>query len=454
MKRLYMVLLLVCLLLIGGVLTGCGKAADSTDSATTAEQNNSLTDNPSVEAVKTAIQQINTITEIAIVTEDNDPNNQLGKQGGYTGCLYFTDKNAPQIEGGDVIKNGTKGGGSIEIYANSKDAKKRDDYLATFDGSPLASGSHTVVGTLVVRTSSEFTASQQKALESQIVDVLNGESVADKTAESTTRGNSPVYEKKTYNRLTFDIDQSWDDRMLETGAMQYYPHVVETTGFISSTWSSSDNDLNSFTDEELRAELDKRMTSIINENNNPEEISRGYLNVGGQKAIRFSFYFDYSPGQNDINKDKRGVYDIVIVFFDDGVSTLYSYSTETEYETMYNPQIERALSSVNLDPNYNAKTAVVTSESVSSGSIRPEFKEALDSYEAFFDKYIAFMTTYNEGNGSLDTLSEYTEFMTQYADTMQKMGDLQSEDLTDEELAYYLEVTTRISTKLLSVSGQ
>jgi hypothetical protein len=138
--------------------------------------NNSLIDNPPAEAVGTAIQQIDTITEIGIVTEDNDPNHQLGKRGGYTGCLFFTDSNAPKIDGTDIIERGTDGGGCIEIYANANDAKKRDKYLGSFDGSIFASGSHTVVGTLVVRTSSKMKISQQKKLESQLIDVLNGKS--------------------------------------------------------------------------------------------------------------------------------------------------------------------------------------------------------------------------------------------------------------------------------------
>ena len=37
-----------------------------------------------------------------------------------------------------------------------------NDYLAAFDGGIFASGSHTVVGTVLVRTSNELTASQQK----------------------------------------------------------------------------------------------------------------------------------------------------------------------------------------------------------------------------------------------------------------------------------------------------
>jgi hypothetical protein len=151
-------------------------AAETPDTAETPTP--LLTDNPSAEAVKTAIQQIPTITEIGIVTEDNDPNNQLGKQGGYTGCLFFTDSNAPKTDGADAIEKGADGGGCIEIYANADDAKRRDEYLASFDGTVFASGSHTVVGTLVVHTSSQLTASQQKALESQLINVLDGKTLS------------------------------------------------------------------------------------------------------------------------------------------------------------------------------------------------------------------------------------------------------------------------------------
>jgi hypothetical protein len=104
--------------------------------------------------------------------------------------------------------------------------------------------------------------------------------------------------------------------------------------------------------------------------------------------------------------------------------------------------------SIRLDTN----SISVGSDSIQSGTIRPELKAALDSYETFFDKYIAFMTSYNAGGGSVNKLSEYTEFMTQYADTMQKMGAMESDNLSDAELTYYLEVTTRITNKLLKIS--
>lgn len=67
---------------------------------------------------------------------------------------------------------GTDGGGCIEVYATAEDATKRSDYLSTFDGSILSSGSHEVLGTCVVRTSNLLTASQQQGMSQEIQDAL------------------------------------------------------------------------------------------------------------------------------------------------------------------------------------------------------------------------------------------------------------------------------------------
>ena len=50
---------------------------------------------------------------------------------------------------------------------------KRNEYLAAFDGAGiLSSGSHSVVGTIVIRTSDKLTASQQKEMEENIYNSL------------------------------------------------------------------------------------------------------------------------------------------------------------------------------------------------------------------------------------------------------------------------------------------
>ena len=133
---------------------------------------------PTDEFVMERLQRIETITEMDAVTEDHDPNGKLNKQGGYIGCIYFTDTQVDRsqlyIEDGkdNVIDVGTDGGGAIEIFKTVEDATQRDTYLGAFDGGMLASGSHYVVGTCLVRTSNELNGTQQLELTDQIRQAL------------------------------------------------------------------------------------------------------------------------------------------------------------------------------------------------------------------------------------------------------------------------------------------
>lgn len=135
--------------------------------------------NPSEEFVLQRILAVDDVVDARAVTEDQDPNGNLNKAGGYTATIYFESKKVNQSkvyvsgEYADVlIDKGTDAGGAIEVYANVEDAEKRRDYLATYDGTIFANGTHTVIGTVLVRTSNELTASQQKELEQKVIEAL------------------------------------------------------------------------------------------------------------------------------------------------------------------------------------------------------------------------------------------------------------------------------------------
>ena len=133
-----------------------------------------LVNNPAESYVINCLEKVEHVTGISAVTEDNDPNGHLGKAGGYTATVYFTCDwvNQANVIGDTIIDKGTDGGGAIEVYANVEDAESRNEYLAGFDGGVLASGSHIVVGTCVVRTSDELAASKQKELEAAVIEAL------------------------------------------------------------------------------------------------------------------------------------------------------------------------------------------------------------------------------------------------------------------------------------------
>lgn len=158
---------------------------------------NSLANNPKDTDIKKIIEKVNGAYSICLATEDNDPNGNLNKSGGYTGAVYFRlkqvdlklkdeaieDYGEEYVNSGewtnyydeskDSCTAGTDSGGQIEIYKNQSDAKKRDDYLKTFDGSVVSGGYHVVKDTLVIRISNELTASQQKEIANEIIDLLD-----------------------------------------------------------------------------------------------------------------------------------------------------------------------------------------------------------------------------------------------------------------------------------------
>ncbi len=67
------------------------------------------------------------------------------------------------------------------------------------------------------------------------------------------------------------------------------------------------------------------------------------------------------------------------------------------------------------------------------------------------NQYCDFMNNYDATD--LSMLSEYSELMAEYATATAKFEKIEDEDLNDAELAYYLEVSNRISQNLLAVSS-
>lgn len=122
--------------------------------------------NPNQSFVEERLKEVDTVTGVQSVTEANDPNGNLNKQGGYTASIYFTDSQVTEaVEGADIVAKGTDAGGNIEVYKTAEEAQVRNTYLSTFDAQGLLNpGSHYVYGSLVIRTSSHLTASQQTAL--------------------------------------------------------------------------------------------------------------------------------------------------------------------------------------------------------------------------------------------------------------------------------------------------
>lgn len=83
--------------------------------------------------------------------------------------------------------------------------------------------------------------------------------------------------------------------------------------------------------------------------------------------------------------------------------------------------------------------------------LRPEFKQAMDDYEAFYDKYCDLLKRYNANPTDMQLYADYMDMLKQ-VDKMDKSFEKWDGNLNDKEAAYYIDVNARIQKKLLEVS--
>lgn len=87
-----------------------------------------------------------------------------------------------------------------------------------------------------------------------------------------------------------------------------------------------------------------------------------------------------------------------------------------------------------------------------SDDIRPEFKAAMDSYEAFYDEYCDVMKKYSEDPSDMEIFDEYLNMLEKGDEMSETFAEWENEDLDDAELKYYWDVYNRVNKKLIDVS--
>ncbi|MBR2289415.1 MAG: hypothetical protein IJ867_02065 [Clostridia bacterium] len=91
-------------------------------------------------------------------------------------------------------------------------------------------------------------------------------------------------------------------------------------------------------------------------------------------------------------------------------------------------------------------------ENTDNSGLSAEFKKAMDSYEKFMEEYISFMKRYAVNPSDISLLTEYSNYLEKYNQMIEDFEKWDSEDLNDAEMAYYIEVQTRVSQKLSKAS--
>lgn len=164
------------------------------------------------------------------------------------------------------------------------------------------------------------------------------------------------------------------------------------------------------------------------------------------------FNIDYDKGDTYYRADNADGYHISLEYEGNNIMTVeIEAAKNSDTSTTESATIEP--SAETTAPSESNPTETKPNDTGLVDGMRKDFKDAMDSYEAFIDEYVAFMKKYNDNPSDVSLLADYTKYMSKYADMVEKFDKWESEDLNDAELAYYIDVQARVSKKLLEVAG-
>lgn len=183
----------------------------------------------------------------------------------------------------------------------------------------------------------------------------------------------------------------------------------------------------------------------------------------GEDSLSYSEYSDtWSAMYNEYSDAWSAMYNA----YSDAWSNIYTnyssvwsgfYNGNTDVEELLKKSTEENADKESEETTSKEETKVDDENETDSAELvdgmRPEFKEAMDSYEAFYDEYCDFMKKYKENPTDTSLITEYADMMKTLVDMDEKFKAWESNDLNSEELKYYIDVSSRISKKLLDVAS-
>lgn len=164
------------------------------------------------------------------------------------------------------------------------------------------------------------------------------------------------------------------------------------------------------------------------------------------------FNIDYDKGDTYYRADNADGYHISLKYEGNNIMAVEIKASKNSDTGTSEPATTEP-STETTAPSESSSTETKPNDTELVDGMRKDFKDAMDSYEAFMDEYVAFMKKYSDNPSDVSLLADYTKYMSKYADMVEKFDKWESEDLNDAELAYYIDVQARVSKKLLDVAG-
>lgn len=164
------------------------------------------------------------------------------------------------------------------------------------------------------------------------------------------------------------------------------------------------------------------------------------------------FNIDYDKGDTYYRADNADGYHISLKYEGNNIMAVEIKASKNSDTGTSEPATTEP-STETTAPSESSSTETKPNDTELVDGMRKDFKDAMDSYEAFMDEYVAFMKKYSDNPSDVGLLADYTKYMSKYADMVEKFDKWESENLNDAELAYYIDVQARVSKKLLDVAG-
>lgn len=164
------------------------------------------------------------------------------------------------------------------------------------------------------------------------------------------------------------------------------------------------------------------------------------------------FTIDYDKGDTYYRADNADGYHISLKYEGNNIMAVEIKASKNSDTGTSGPATTEPSTETTVTSESNATETKPNDTDLVDG-MRKDFKDAMDSYEAFMDEYVSFMKKYSDNPSDVGLLADYTKYMSKYADMVEKFDKWESEDLNDAELAYYIDVQARVSKKFLEVAG-
>lgn len=169
------------------------------------------------------------------------------------------------------------------------------------------------------------------------------------------------------------------------------------------------------------------------------------FNAYADDCAKYGFSIDYKRGDKFYNADDANGNHLSLSYQGNNVMSIQIRKAD-EVEQVSDMPIEKETETETTEKKSGDSTGLVD-------GMRPEFKKAMDSYEEFMNEYCDFMKKYADTDGTdAGLLADYADYMSKYVDVVKDFEAWDDGEMNTAEMAYYLDVQTRINKKLFEVA--